>query len=216
MSKSLGNVIAPQSLVDTYGLEATRYFLMREVPFGNDGDFSHRAMVNRINGDLANDYGNLVQRVLSQVAKNCGGVVPTPGPFTQADQRLLQAAYDLLPTVRAEIEVQAFHKALDAIWAVISAANRYVDEQAPWALKKSDPPRMATVLYVLAETIRHLGLLTQPVMPQASARILELVGVAEAQRSFAHVGPAHALVPGTPLPPPQGVFPRFIDPPAAK
>ena len=213
MSKSLGNAIAPATLVNTYGLDATRYFLMREVPFGNDGDFSHRAMVNRINGDLANDYGNLVQRVLSMIAKNCDGVVPTPGPFLEADQRLLGAAGALLDTSRAELAVQAFHRMLDAIWAVVGAANRYVDEQAPWTLKKTDPPRMATVLYVLAETIRHLAILTQPVMPDASARILDQLAVPEGSRAFPHLSPAHALGAGTPLPTPRGVFPRYVDEP---
>ena len=211
MSKSLGNVIAPDALVATYGLDATRYFLMREVPFGNDGDFSHRAMVNRINGDLANDYGNLVQRVLSMIAKNCGAAVPGPGPLVEADRRLLDAAHALLDTARAELAVQAFHRMLDAFWAVIGAGNRYVDEQAPWALRKTDPPRMATVLYVLAETLRHLGILTQPVMPDASARILDQLAVPDGERGFDRLGPAHALGPGTPLPPPRGVFPRHVD-----
>ena len=213
MSKSLGNVIAPETLVATYGLDATRYFLMREVPFGNDGDFSHRAMVNRINSDLANGYGNLVQRVLSMIGKNCGAAVPQPGPLAEADQRLLDAAYALLETARIELSVQAFHRMLDAFWAVIGAANRYMDEQAPWTLRKTDPARMATVLYVLAETIRHLGILTQPVMPDASARILEQLAVPEEARGFDRLGPAHALMVGTPLPPPCGVFPRYVEEP---
>ncbi|MEI8394919.1 MAG: methionine--tRNA ligase [Rhodospirillaceae bacterium] len=211
MSKSLGNVIAPDSLIETYGLDATRYFLMREVPFGNDGDFSHRAMVNRINGDLANDYGNLVQRVLSMIAKNCGGVVPVHGSFSEADQKLLGSAHALLDIARVELGVQAFHRMLDAVWAVIGAANRYVDEQGPWTLKKTDPPRMGTVLYVLAEVIRHLGILTQPFMPDASARILDQLSVPEGERDFDRLGPVHALTSGTPLPPPKGVFPRYVD-----
>lgn len=211
MSKSLGNVIAPETLVNTYGLDQTRYFLLREVPFGNDGDFSHAAMVRRSNSELANDYGNLVQRVLSMIAKNCGAVVPQPGAFTDADHALLGSAHALLETVRAEMRVQAFHKALDALWAVIGDANRYVDEQAPWALKKIDPARMATVLYVLAETIRHLALLTQPFMPAASSRILDQLGVAADARGFDRLGQGGALVAGTPLPAPQGVFPRYQD-----
>lgn len=215
MSKSLGNVVAPQTLVETYGLDQTRYFLLREVPFGNDGDFSHRAMVNRINGELANDYGNLVQRVLSMVAKNCGNAVPTPGPFSAADHTLLNSAAALLGQMRAEMQVQAFHKALDTVWAVIGDANRYVDEQAPWTLRKTDPARMATVLYTLAETIRHLAILTQPVMPAASAAILDQLAVPPQARSFAALASACALVGGTPLPPPKGVFPRYVDPAAA-
>ena len=211
MSKSLGNVIAPETLVNTYGLDQTRFFLLREVPFGNDGDFSHKQMVQRINGNLANDYGNLVQRSLSMIGKNCGAAVPQPGPFTEADNALLGAAYNLLPIVRAEIGAQAFHKALDAIWAVIGDANRYVDEQAPWALKKTDPARMGTVLYVLAETIRHLAILTQPIMPDASAKILEQLAQGPESRGFDRLGPGGALVGGTPLPTPQGVFPRYVE-----
>jgi methionyl-tRNA synthetase len=213
MSKSLGNVIAPDALVNTYGLDQTRYFLLREVPFGNDGDFSHKQMVARINGNLANDYGNLVQRVLSMIGKNCGGVVPTPGPFIEADNALLGAAHGLLDQVRAEIKIQAFHKVLDALWAVVGDGNRYVDEQAPWTLKKTDPPRMATVLYVLAETIRHLAILTQSVMPDASAKILDQLALGPNARGFASLGPSGALVARTPLPTPQGVFPRFVEAP---
>ena len=213
MSKSLGNVIAPDTLVKTYGLDQTRYFLLREVPFGNDGDFSHAAMVRRINSELANDYGNLVQRVLSMIGKNCGAQVPQPGPFTEADEALLGRARALLGTLRAEIGVQAFHKALDAVWAVVGDANRYVDEQAPWTLKKTDPPRMATVLYVLAETIRHLAILTQPVMPAASSRILDQLALGPDERGFERLGQGGALVPGTALPAPQGVFPRYVEEP---
>jgi len=212
ISKSLGNVIDPLHLVEAYGLDQTRYFLMREVPFGNDGDFSHAAMVHRINGDLANDFGNLVQRVLSMINKNCDAAVPAPGEFTAADTQLLGAAGGLLATVRADLEVQAIHKGLNAIWDVIAQANRYVDEMAPWALRKSDPERMATVLYALAETIRHLAVLTQPFMPDSSNRILDQLAVAADKRTFAALADAgQALSAGTPLPKPEGVFPRFTD-----
>ncbi len=210
MSKSLGNAVKPAELIETYGLDQTRYFLLREVPFGNDGDFSRKAMVQRINGELANDYGNLVQRVLSMVAKNCAGAVPTPGPLAAADETMLGAARALIARVRADMEVQAFHKALDAIWQVIGDANRYVDDQAPWTLRKTDPPRMATVLWVLAETIRHVAVLTQPFMPDASAKILDQLAVPADRRTFAALTPADALVGGTPLPAPQGVFPRLV------
>ena len=211
MSKSLNNAIAPQDLVDEYGLDQTRYFLMREVPFGNDGDFSRRAMINRINSDLANDYGNLVQRVLSMIGRNCGAAVPTPGAAAAADQALLSRAHGLLDQVRTAIEVQQIHRALTLIWEVIGDANRYVDHMAPWELRKSDPDRMATVLYQLAEVIRHLGILTQPFVPDSAGRILDQLSVPAAARGFTDLGPAGALTPGTALPKPQGIFPRFVE-----
>ncbi|RMD64067.1 MAG: methionine--tRNA ligase [Alphaproteobacteria bacterium] len=209
ISKSLGNVIDPHQLVATYGLDPVRYFLLREVPFGNDGDFSHRAMVGRMNNDLANDFGNLAQRVLSMIARNCNGAVPQPDALDAADEALLAAVRGLLPRLREAYRVQAFHKALEATWEVIAAANRYVDEQAPWALRKSDPARMATVLYTLAETIRHLAILTQPVMPDAMARMLDQLAVDPQRRRFADL--EQALVPGTALPKPVGVFPRYVE-----
>lgn len=214
ISKSLGNVIDPFELIETYGLDQLRYFVLREVPFGNDGDFSHRAMVGRMNGDLANDIGNLCQRSLSMIAKNCGAQVPVCGPLTEADEALLGAAHALLPQLRELFGVQSFHRGLEAIWAVVGQANRYVDEQAPWGLKKTDPERMATVLYVLAETIRHLAILVQPVCPDTMARMLDQLAVPEDKRDFACLGPDHALEAGVALPKPQGVFPRYVDPEA--
>lgn len=208
ISKSVGNVIDPLKLVETYGLDPVRYFLLREVPFGNDGDFSHTQMIKRINTDLANDLGNLSQRVLAMIAKNCGGVVPTPGPFSEADQTLLGSAAALRDSVRAAFLEQSFHKGLEDIWAVVSAANRYVDEQAPWTLRKTDPARMQTVLYVLAETIRHLAYLVQAVMPTSGGRMLDQLAIPADRRQFEHL--ATALVAGTPLPAPQGVFPRHV------
>jgi methionyl-tRNA synthetase len=209
ISKSLGNVIDPHDLVEKYGLDQVRYFLLREVPFGNDGDFSHAAIKNRMNSELANDYGNLAQRVLSMIAKNCEGKVPEPGALTDADEALLSSARGLLEKVREAIDVQAFHVVLETIWADIRAANVYVDTQAPWKLAKEDTDRMATVLYVLAETIRHLALLTQPYMPDASGKMLDQLAVAEEARTFEFIGPDHALTPGTALPKPEGVFARF-------
>ncbi len=209
ISKSLGNVIDPHDLVARYGLDQVRYFLLREVPFGNDGDFSHRAMVGRMNNDLANDFGNLAQRSLSMIAKNCAGILPTPGTFSPADNALLNAARDLRERLATEYEAQAFHRALEATWVVISDANRYIDEQAPWALRKSDPARMGTVLYVVAETLRHLAILTQPVMPGAMSRMLDQLGVAADKRDFAAL--PEALAPATTLPKPEGIFPRYVE-----
>jgi methionyl-tRNA synthetase len=209
MSKSLGNVIVPSDIVATYGLDAVRYFLMREMNFGSDGNFTKANMIVRMNSDLANDYGNLCQRVLSQIAKNCEGKVPAHGVFTAADEALLSAARNLPSIIRAELEQQAISKALEAIWQVTGAANRYVDEQAPWALKKTDIARMNTVLYVLAEVIRHVATMTQPFVPSASEKILDQLAVAPDARTIAAL--AVPLAVGTALPPPQGVFPRYVE-----
>ncbi len=211
ISKSLGNVVDPFQLVKTYGLDQVRYFLLREVPFGNDGDFSHRSMVHRMNADLANDFGNLAQRVLSMIAKNCAGCVPQHGTFTAEDLALLDSAYGLLAQMEEKMDVQAFHEVLEILWIVIRASNGYVDAQAPWNLRKKDTERMSAVLYVLAETIRHLALLAQPFMPDAMSRMLDQLSVSPEHRTFAFLGPEHALVPGTSLPKPEGVFPRFIE-----
>lgn len=211
ISKSLGNVIDPLALIEAYGLDQVRYFLLREVPFGRDGDFSHQAMIGRMNADLANAYGNLAQRVLSMIHKNCAQKVPTPGDWTSADRQLLDQVEMLLPQLRVEMRAQGFSRALDLIWAVVYAANVYVDEQAPWALRKSDPDRMSTVLYVLAETVRQLAILTQPFMPGASSALLDQLAVDAEARSFAALGTRSALVAGTVLPKPQGVFPRWVE-----
>ena len=209
ISKSLGNVIDPLELVDTYGLDPVRYFLMREVPFGNDGDFSPTAMVHRMNGDLANDLGNLCQRVLSMVGKNCDGSIPEHGEFTPEDRALLDKARGLIDVLRQEFSQQMFHRAFEALWSVIGDANRYVDSQAPWALRKTDPARMATVLYTLAETIRLIGLYVQPVMPDSAAQILDQLAVSQDARDFTMLDAT--LTPGTTLPKPSPVFPRYIE-----
>jgi methionyl-tRNA synthetase len=134
--------------------------------------------------------------------------------LTDEDRALLAQAPALLETLRREFDVQAFHRGLDAVWAVVGEANRYVDEQAPWTLRKTDPARMATVLWVLAETVRRLSILMQPVMPRSMAKVLDQLAVADDARGFDRVGDDHALVPGTPLPAPQGVFPRYVEPEA--
>ncbi|CCG43149.1 methionine--tRNA ligase [Magnetospirillum molischianum] len=212
ISKSVGNVIDPLGLIDTYGLDQLRFFLLREVPFGNDGDFSHRAMIGRMNSELANDLGNLAQRVLSMIGKNCGGKVPSPQAERSEDDRVMLSSADgLLAAVRPLIDRQAFNEVLETIWVVIRAANGYVDRQAPWALRKTDPARMETVLYVLAETIRAVATLLHPFMPSSADRMLDQLAIAANSRTFAFLGEAGRLVPGTALPTPQGVFPRFVE-----
>jgi len=211
ISKSLGNVIDPIELANRYGLDAVRFFLLREVPFGNDGDFSRTAMVGRMNSELANDLGNLAQRVLSMVNKNCDAAVPAHGDFSDDDNEMLASAHDLIHKVREHMDVQAFNLALEDIWVVIRACNGYVDRQAPWKLKKEDPARMGTVLYVLAECIRHIALLLQPFMPHAMEKMLDLLAISPAHRSFDFIGSAHVLEPGRALPKPEGIFPRYIE-----
>jgi methionyl-tRNA synthetase len=211
MSKSVGNIVAPVTLIDTFGVDQVRYFLLREVPFGQDGSYSEDAIITRINTDLANELGNLAQRSLSMVAKNLDGIVPTPGEFTAEDSDLLEIADGLLDKVRAEFDNQAMHLALEAIWLMLGAANRYFSAQQPWVLRKSesdaDHVRFATVLYTTCEAVRVAALLIQPVMPESASKLLDLLGQPADQRSFAAIGTR--LAPGTPLPAPTGVFPRY-------
>ncbi len=210
MSKSLGNVITTQDLIDRYGIDGARYVLLRDLPFGNDGNFVHENAVNRLNADLSNGLGNLAQRTLSMIQKNCEGKVPTPGAFTAEDKALLKSAQeDLLPILRREFDAFKFNRALDAVMDVTTAANQYVDTQAPWKLKKEDPARMATVLYVLAETVRCLAIALQPFMPASTARMLDQLVVPEDARSFNNLPAPNALKAATALPEPQGVFPRL-------
>ena len=211
MSKSVGNVVDPFEMVDHYGLDQVRYYFMREVPFGQDGSYSHEAIVARTNADLANGLGNLAQRSLSMIAKNCGGVVPTRGGLTDADKAILDQAQAALGAARKAMSEQAIHLALGAIFGVVAEADRYFAGQEPWALKKTDPARMETVLHTTAETVRRVAILCQPCVPGSAAKLLDLLAVPADARSFAHVGEAHALVPGTPLPVPQGVFPRYVE-----
>lgn len=209
MSKSVGNVVDPYSLIEAYGLDPVRYFLLREVSFGQDGSYSHEAIVGRINADLANELGNLAQRSLSMINKNCGGRVPEPGVFTADDGALLARVDRLLPTARAHVDDQALHLYLESIWSVLAETNRYFTAQEPWKLKAADPERMGTVLYVTAEVVRQVALLLQPVMPDSTAAMLDLLAQ-PAERTFAALGTR--LVPGAELPKPQGVFPRYLEP----
>ncbi|HYB37223.1 MAG TPA: methionine--tRNA ligase [Mycobacterium sp.] len=211
MSKSVGNVIDPVKLIDEYGVDQVRYFMLREVPFGQDGSYSDEAMVTRVNADLANELGNLAQRSLSMVTKNLGGIVPTPGDFSTDDAELLATADGLLERVRADFDAQAMHLALEAIWLMLGAANKYFSVQQPWVLRRSDSEvdqdRFRTVLYTTCEAVRIAALLIQPVMPESAGKLLDLLGQPVDQRTFAAVG--ERLAPGTMLPSPTGVFPRY-------
>jgi methionyl-tRNA synthetase len=211
MSKSVGNVVDPLDLAARYGVDQLRYFFLREIPFGQDGNYSHEAIVARTNADLANDLGNLAQRSLSMIAKNCGGVVPKKGAFSDADRAILAEAAGVLAKARAEMDDYAPHQALAEIFRVVAETNRYFAGEEPWAKKKTDPARMETVLYVTAEVLRRLAIPLQPFMPASAGVLLDLLGVPAEARDFAHAGEAHALTPGAPLPPPAPVFPRFVE-----
>src|SRR6201998_2588577 len=161
MSKSVGNVVDPFALVDAYGVDQVRYFFLREVPFGQDGNYSLEAIVNRINADLANDLGNLAQRSLTMIARQLRGVLPKPGAFSEADTAMLAMADGMIAKAREAMKTQQLHQVLIAVWAVVAEANRYFAGEAPWALAKTDPARHGTVLYVTAGAIRQIAILAQ-------------------------------------------------------
>lgn len=208
MSKSLGNVVDPFQLMETYGVDAVRYFLMREVVFGQDGSYSEAALVQRMNSDLANDLGNLVQRVLSFIYKNAEGKIPEVHELWEADREMLAKASHLHGVLRQDMEAQALQAYCTHIWEVVGDANRYVDHQKPWSLRKSSEPkdlaRMGTVLYVLCEVIRHVAVYVQPLMPNAASQLLDQLG--QEERTFESLD--SPLKAGTVLVEPRPLFPR--------
>ena len=212
MSKSVGNVVSPFDFVRQYGLDQVRYFFLREVSFGQDGSYNHEAIVARINADLANDLGNLAQRSLTMIARQLEGRLPEPGAFTDADKAMLAQADGMVALARTAMQTEQIHQYLNAVWAVVAEANRYFASQEPWALAKTDPPRQRTVLYVTAEVLRQIAILAQPVMPSSAARLLDLLGVPAEARDFARLGGTTRLAPGTTLPPPAPIFPRYVEP----
>jgi len=214
MSKSVGNVIDPLALVETYGADCVRYFFLREVPFGQDGNYNHEAIVARINADLANDLGNLAQRSLSMIARNCGGVLPAPAVLTNSDETILAAADGMIGKARDVMAAQQLHQVLNLAWSVVADANRYFASEAPWSLAKTDRRRMGTVLYVTAEVIRQIAILAQPFIPAAAGMLLEQLGVVPAERVFAALGGGQRIAHGVTLPSPTPVFPRYVDPAA--
>lgn len=213
MSKSTGNVVDPFTLADQYGVDQLRYFFLREVPFGQDGNYNHEAIVARTNADLANDLGNLAQRSLSMIAKALGGTLPEPGAFSDSDKAILSQADAMLDAAREAMKTQQIHQMLNVVWAVVAEANRYFAGEAPWALAKTDPARQKTVLYVTAEVIRKIAILAQPVIPDSASKLLDILGVTADMRDFAAL--ATRIVPGMTLPAPAPVFPRYIEPPAS-
>ncbi|MGH7189074.1 MAG: methionine--tRNA ligase [Acetobacteraceae bacterium] len=211
MSKSLGNVVDAEQLIARYGLDPVRYFLLRETPFGNDGHFSVRALVTRMNDELANDLGNLAQRSLSLLARHCAQSLPAvPASPNQDDQAILALATALPGDLSAILDRLAFSEALEEVWKIVRAANVYIDRQAPWTLRRTDPRRMAAVLRVLADVLRVIATVLQPFMPGSMARMLDQLGAPPAARDLAAL--AVPLPAGTALPPPEAIFPRFAEP----
>lgn len=209
ISKSLGNVIDPVELVEKYGVDQTRFFLMSEVNFGSDGDFSHDRMIQKVNTNLANELGNLCQRTLSLVFKNCEEAIPTEiGTYTEEDEALLAKTRELRQKTGEAIAKQSIQKYVAAMVSMIWDANKYIDEMEPWKLKKTDPDRMATVLYVIMEVMRCSAILYQPLIPTSANKILDLLVIPEDERSFDHLETG-SVTPGAPIAKPVGVFPRL-------
>ncbi len=209
MSKSIGNVVDPFEMVDHYGLDQVRYFLLREVPFGQDGSYSHESLVNRINADLANDLGNLAQRSLSMIAKNCNAQVPKPTSFLVQDKQLLEQSLQVLETVHQAMSSYSMHLALSAIFSIVADANRYFANEQPWSLRKNDRDRFSTVLYITVEILRRIGIMLLPFIPQSAAKLLDSLAIAEDDRLLYHI--SHAKIQeGLDLPPPEPIFPRYI------
>ena len=206
MSKSVGNVVDPIELADRYGADALRYFLLREVSFGSDGSYSEDAIVTRVNADLANNFGNLAQRSLSMVAKNCEGKVPRPGEFSPADEKLFTDIALVGATSDVLMRDLKIGTALETIWEGMSAANLYFADQAPWTVRKTDPARADTILYCAIEAVRLLAIRASWAIPAGSGAILNLLG-RDAATTLDSLG--ESLVAGTELPSPSGVFPRL-------
>jgi methionyl-tRNA synthetase len=212
MSKSKGNVIDPLKLVEQYGVDAVRYFLLREVPFGADGNFSNEALVNRINSDLANDLGNLVSRTVAMVEKYFDGVLPVPSTAQPIDDGLKSMALSTPKKMEELMDKLQFSNALSEIWALVARSNKYIDETMPWVLARDEAQkeRLGTVLYNLTEVIRMISVMIQPYMPNTSPVIWKQIGVAEGPTtSWQSLYDFGAIEPGTTVKKGPALFPRI-------
>lgn len=207
MSKSLGNMITPKELVDEFGVDSVRHFLLRDLVFGSDGNLTRTSIISRANGDLANGIGNLAHRVLSLMDQHCDRVVPASHDLSPEDKELLVAGDTLLDNVRKEVNIFAIQRAIAVIWEHIDAANRYTNLQAPWKLAESDMNRFNTVIYTLVETIRRIAILNQPFIPASMGQLLDQLKVPAEQRCFADLE-ENCMTPGTQLAAPSPLFHR--------
>ena len=208
MSKSDGNVVDPAAMAERFGVDRLRWFLLRDVAFGDDGSYSDEAIIERTNADLANGIGNLAQRALSMVAKNLGGAMPGTGP-TEGGEALTESIRTLTDAYFGAMAALQLNRALEAVMAMVAAANGYFADNAPWKLAKTDVAAMAHVLHAALDATRRIVLLVQPFVPEASAKLLDLLGVASDARNFKNFDVI--VEPGTQLPEPQGVFPRWSE-----
>ncbi|WJW79968.1 methionine--tRNA ligase [Bartonella sp. TP] len=210
MSKSVGNVVSPFDLINLYGVDQIRYFLMKEVIFGQDGSYSHAAIVNRINADLANDLGNLLQRSLALLAKNCDNIVPARIAYQAEDEEVLEQTAQNLQEAIELMETQQISLALNLIFQTVGATNRYFAAAEPWVLKNTNVERFNTVLYTTLEILRQLGILLQAFIPNSAEKLLDLLAIEPSDRLIRHIKtkplPQDQVLPAaTPL------FPRYIE-----
>ncbi len=213
ISKSLGNVIDPIKLVREVGVDYVRYFLLREIPFGNDGNYAQNNLISRVNAELVNNIGNLVNRVLKIIYRDCDGKIPTPNEFSEEDNKILQNSYKIVDKVRSEINKQELHKALASIISLGEMANGYIDKQAPWRLIGKDVDRLSTILYSLVECIRIIGILLQAFIPVSAKNILFNLGIkqnlVEEGIPLSYAESKHSIASGQLIPEPKALFSKL-------
>lgn len=211
MSKSKGNVVDPVVLCDRYGVDAIRYFLLREVPFGADGVFTNEALISRINSDLANDLGNLLSRTSSMVGKYFGGKLPEAQAAGDFDDSLTELAGETKALVEASMDAMQFSTALTDLWKFVSRTNKYIDETAPWVLAKDEcnAPRLGRVMYNLCEALRHISVMLAPFLPDTSDKIAAVLGLSDGQRTWQSLEKWGALCPTAEIGKTEPIFPRI-------